>query len=117
MIHARKPEHLEALHSRAPGENVLDRVVQYVPERQHTSDVRRRHDDREWWLRGSRICCEIALRQPERIPLFFSGLRFVSLGNFCHAQSSKREQRLQERRRRSPSCGSIAWTRWPALWI
>src|SRR6266496_526469 len=79
MVHTRQPKHFEAMHTRAARENILDCVVENVAERQHTGDVRRRHYDRERWLRRSGIGCETALRQPARIPLFFSGLRSVSL--------------------------------------
>ena len=45
MIRSRQPEHFLAQHARAPGEDVLDRVIQDVPEGEHAGDVRRRHDD------------------------------------------------------------------------
>lgn len=47
VVGTRKPKNLKTLHAGATGENVLDRVVQNMAERQHTSDVRRRHHDRE----------------------------------------------------------------------
>jgi hypothetical protein len=51
MIHPRQPKCLESLHPRAARENVLDRVVQNMAEREHAGDVRRRHHDRKRRLR------------------------------------------------------------------
>ncbi len=45
VIGARQPEHFLAQHARAPGEDVLDGVVQDVPKGEHAGDVRRRDDD------------------------------------------------------------------------
>ena len=51
VVHAWQPKHFESLHPRAPGENVLDRIVQNVTKRQDAGDVRWRHDNRECRLR------------------------------------------------------------------
>ena len=96
MIHPRQPKDFESLHPRAPRENVLDRIVQHMAERQHARDVRRRHHDRERRLRRIRICYEIAILQPSLIPFRFNGIRIVPLGKFSHRdQSSESGARLQ----------------------
>src|SRR6266436_5038676 len=96
MIHSRQPKDFESLHPRAACENVLDRVVQNMAEREHSRDVRRRHHDRKGWLRGLRICYEIAILQPALIPLRFNRIRIVPLGKFSHRdQSSESAERLQ----------------------
>src|SRR5205823_14804363 len=96
MIHSRQPKDFESLHPRAACENVLDRVVQNMAECKHARDVRRRHHDRKRWLRGLRICYEIAIPQPALIPLRFNRVRIVPLGKFSHRdQSSESGARLQ----------------------
>src|SRR5258705_12569018 len=67
-----------------------------MAEREHPRDVRRRHHDRKRWLRGLRICYEIAILQPALVPLRFNRLRIVPLGKFSHRdQSSESGARLQ----------------------
>src|SRR6478609_4627100 len=67
-----------------------------MAEREHAGDVRWRHHDRKRWLRGVRICYEIAILQPPLIPLRFNRLRIVPLGKFSHRnQSSESAERLQ----------------------
>ena len=96
MIHSRQPKDFEPLHPRAASENVLDRVVQNMAEREHARDVRRRHHDRKRWLRRLRICHEIAILQPALIPFRFNRFRIVPLGKFSHRdQSSESGARLQ----------------------
>src|SRR5437762_5464284 len=96
MIHSRQPKDFEPLHPRAACENVLDRVVQSMAEREHSRDVRRWHHNRKRWLRGLRICYEIAILQPALIPLRFNGIRIVPLRKFNHRdQSSESGARLQ----------------------
>src|SRR4030095_9049143 len=96
MIHSRQPKDFEPLHPRAACENVLNRVVQNMAKRKHARDVRRRHHDRKCWLRGLRICYEIAILQPTLIPLRFNRIRIVPLGKFSHRdQSSESGARLQ----------------------
>src|SRR5947199_9355298 len=68
MIHSRQPKDFEPLHPRAACENVLDRVVQNMAEREHAREVRRGHHDRKRWLRGLRICYDIAILQPSSMP-------------------------------------------------
>src|SRR4029450_1031375 len=96
MIHSRQPKDFKSLHPCAACENVLNRVVQNMAEREHSRDVRRRHHDRKRWLRGLRICYEIAILQPALIPLRFNSGRIVPLGKFSHRdQSSESGARLQ----------------------
>src|SRR6478736_9864937 len=96
MIHSRQPKDFEPLHPRAACENVLDRVAQNMAECKHARDVRGRHHDRKCWLRGLRICYEIAILQPALIPLRFNRIRIVPLGKFSHRdQSSESGARLQ----------------------
>ena len=47
VVGAGQPEHFVAGLAGAAGEDVLDRVVEDVPEGQHAGDVRRRDDDRK----------------------------------------------------------------------
>src|SRR6476469_2164134 len=96
MIHSRQPKDFESLHPRAASENVLNRVVQNMAEREHARDVRRRHHDRKRRLRRLRICYEIAILEPTLIPLRFNRLRIVPLRKFSHRdQSSESAERLQ----------------------
>src|SRR6266480_7146911 len=96
MIHSRQPKDFESLHPRAACENVLDRVVQNMAERKHARDVRRWHHNRKRWLRGLRICYEIAILQSALIPLRFNRIRIVPLGKVSHRdQSSESGARLQ----------------------
>src|SRR5262245_21530943 len=82
MIHSRQPKDLESLHPCAARENVLNRVVQNMTEREHARDVRRRHHDRKRWLRGLWISYEIATLQPTLIPFRFNRIRIVPLRKF-----------------------------------
>ena len=88
MIHPRQPKNFVTLHSRASGENVLDRIVQNMAEREDTGDVRRRHDDGERRLRRMRIRAEIALLQPARVPLRLDAGRVVIFRKFRHRVAS-----------------------------
>ena len=45
VIRSRKPEHIFALHAGAAGQDVLDRVVENMPEVQDAGHVGRRNDD------------------------------------------------------------------------
>ena len=63
-----QPEHFFAQHAGAPGENVLDGVVEDVAEGEDAGHVRRRHDDRVGRLGRGRVGRETAVLQPARIP-------------------------------------------------
>src|SRR4029077_20182519 len=73
-----------AVHARLAGEDVLDRVVEHVPEREHARDVRRRDDNGIRGLRRFRIRDEKFSVEPELIPLVLDRLRFVSFWNLAH---------------------------------
>src|SRR4029077_10129107 len=88
VIHARQPKYLKAAHSRAPGKNVLNRVVEHVSESKHAGNVRRGHDDRERWLRRFRVRHEIAIVDPALIPFRFNRIRIVPLWEFSHRDES-----------------------------
>ena len=60
MVGAGQPEDLESLHPGAPREDVLDRIVQDMPESQDAGDVRRRDHDRIGRLRRMCVRPEIA---------------------------------------------------------
>ncbi len=82
VISARQPENLLAVHARLAGEDVLNRVVEHVPQVEHAGDVRRRDDDgirRAPGRHARRVGGEATLLQPEVIPLVLDGLRFVGL--------------------------------------
>ena len=87
MIRAGQPENFLAIHARLAGEDVLDRVVENVAKREHAGDIRRRDDDGIRRLRRFRIRDEKLSVEPELIPLVLDGLRFVSFGNFAHAEN------------------------------
>ena len=96
VIHPRQPKHFESLHPRAPRENVLNRVVQNMPEREHTGDVRRRHHDRERLLLRTRVRFEVVMVDPTLIPFRLDGFRIVSFRKLSHCeQSSEASARLQ----------------------
>ena len=108
MIHSRQPKDFEPLHPRAACENVLDRVIQNMAEREHARDVRRRHHDRKRWLRRLRIRDEITIRQPALIPLRFNGIRVVSFGQFSHRDQSSACLWLANSNKRKPeACATL----------
>ena len=88
MIHSRQPKNFESLHPRAPGKNVLNRLVEHVSESKHPRNVRRWHDDRERWLRRFRVRHEIAIADPALIPFRFNRFRIVPLWKFSHPDES-----------------------------
>src|SRR5438093_8457324 len=104
MIHSRQPKDFESLHPRAACENVLDRVVQNMAEREHARDVRRWHHDRKRWLRGLRICYEIAMLNPAPIPLRFNRIRIISFGELCHRASIRNGAAIARSMERMSAC-------------
>ena len=50
VIGSWKPQHLEALHTRATGQNILNRVVKNMTHRKNSGHVRRRNHNRKWRL-------------------------------------------------------------------
>jgi hypothetical protein len=96
VIHAWQPKHFKALHPRAPRENILNRVVQDVPECQNAGDIRRRHHDRERLFLRTRVRFKIAIVDPTLIPLWLDGSRIVGFRKLNHrGESSEAGARLQ----------------------
>ena len=84
VVGARQPQHLVPRHARAAREDVLDRVVQHMPEREHAGDIRRRDDDGIRGLRRSRVGGEAAVLLPKGIPLRLNGGGLVGFRNLGH---------------------------------
>ena len=115
VIHAWQPQHFESLHSRAPGKNILNRVVEHVPECQHTGHVGRRHHDRKRRLGRLRIGNEISIADPALIPFRLNRLRIVSLWKFRHRDESSACLRLAQRNKRKPeACATLFADHLPA---
>ncbi len=87
VIGAGEPEDFLAFHAGLAGEDVLDGVVEDVPEGEDAGDVGRRDDDgigRACWRHAGGVCGETAVFHPEVVPLGFDSLRFVGLGDLSH---------------------------------
>ena len=84
VIDPREARALHALHPGATRENVLDRVVEHVPKREHAGDVRRRHDDRKRRLCRMRIRVKIAGLQPACVPFLLDARRIVIFWKVRH---------------------------------
>src|SRR5215210_4191307 len=67
VVGADYPKRILAEHPLAPGQDVLQRIVERVTDVQRSGDVGRRHDDRPWRLAGP-IRAEQALFFPMRVP-------------------------------------------------
>src|SRR3954462_14581360 len=92
-------------HPRASREDILDGVVQDVPEREDASDIGRRDNDRERGLCRMRIGMEVATLEPALIPLWFNGGGIVGFCQFGHGeQSSKEARRMQNENQRVIAC-------------
>src|SRR5262249_50238946 len=84
-------------------ENILDRVVQNMAERQHTRDIRRRHHDRKRRLRRLGIRDKIAILQPALVPLRFNGIRIVPFRKFSHREQSSESAECLQLANRTPA--------------
>ena len=84
VVRPRQPKDLVPGLARAPRQDVLQGVVQYVAERQHAGHVGRRDDDAEAGLGRGRIGREAARFDPFPIPPFLHGAGLVGFGNFGH---------------------------------
>ena len=82
VIRAGQPQNFLAVHARLAGEDVLDRVVEHMAEREHAGDVRRRDDDGICGLRRFRIRDEKFSVEPELIPFVLDRLRLVCFWDF-----------------------------------
>ncbi len=92
VIRAGQPEDFLPVHARLAGEDVLNRVVEHVAEREHAGDVRRRNDDGICRLGGMFVGDEKSSVEPELIPFVLDGLRFVSFGDFSHFWKPQRQR-------------------------
>ncbi len=115
MIHSRQPKDFEPLHPRAACENVLDRVVQNMAEREHARDIRRRHHDRKRWLRRLRICYEIAMLNPAPIPLRLNCIRIISFGELWHRASIRNGAAIARSMERMSACHRSVFERGLAI--
>ena len=93
VVGARQPEDFVARQTRPACENVLNRVVENVPEGEHAGDIRGRNDNRVCGLGGAGSAAKTLL-QPPGIPLFFDGLGFVGFCEFGHEASILRKNVL-----------------------
>ncbi len=84
MVGAGEPEDLVAGEAGAAGEDVLDRVVEDVAEREDAGDVGWRNDNGVGWLGGFGVGGEIAGGEPLGVPFFFDGLGFVAFRDLGH---------------------------------
>ena len=80
MIGARHPQRVVALHPPPADENILQRVVQRMPQVQRAGHVRRRNDDRIRLALRVGLAVKIAAILPERIPAVLRRLVIVLLG-------------------------------------
>jgi len=101
VIRTRQPEHLVPQHSRPARQHILDRIIEHMPQRQHTGHIRRRDDDGVGRLGRCRVRGESAVRQPAGIPFFLYGLGLVRFGDLCHGGFGNSDVR---RRIRAPEC-------------
>src|SRR5665213_2700359 len=72
------------LHPGPPRQNVLDRIIEHVTQRQHACDVRRRNDNRIRRFGRTRVRGETFLVQPILVPFILDRLGFVGFWDFGH---------------------------------
>ena len=84
MVRAWQPQHLVARLPRTARQDVLQRVVQHMAEREHTGDVRRWNDNGKPGLGGGGVGRKATFLDPLPIPPLFHGTGFISFGNFGH---------------------------------
>ena len=91
MISAGEPKDLVAGLAGSTGKDVLERIVQHMPEGEDAGHIRRRDNNRVggFWRCG--ISGEVAAFDPMGIPFLFDGLWFVGLGQFGHGAGLCRE--------------------------
>ena len=80
VIHARKPQHLVALHPLSPGQRIHQGVIERMPHVQAAGDVRRRQHDRIRRPVTRRVRLEVAGVHPALIELAFHRARIPRLG-------------------------------------
>ncbi len=84
MIGAGHPEGVEALHAFPADENILQRIVERVPQMQRAGHIGRRNDDRVGLFRRVGVTIEITLVEPALINLRFVLGVVVLLGKLLH---------------------------------
>ncbi len=83
VVDARHPDRVLALHARLADEDVLQCVVDGMPQMQSAGHVGRWNHDAVWLTRQRRIGHETLLIQPHLVHLGFNGCGFISLGKFA----------------------------------
>ena len=77
MVGPRDPKRLETLHPSHPDQNILQRIVQRMPQMQSARHIRRRDNDREWLFGPVGLAMKISFFFPIGIPLFLGGRMIV----------------------------------------
>jgi hypothetical protein len=103
VVEARNPESRAALQARPAHQDVLDRVVQDVPDREDPRHVRGRHHDRVALAPGRRPGREGSRGEPRGVPLPLDLARLVTLCDLGHEG--------EEANRRVPRQASPGWHR------
>ena len=96
VVGAGHPEGVVPLHPPPADQDVLQRVVERVPQVQRPGDVRRRDDDRVGRLRARRVGVEVALFEPEGVPAPLGVLGVVLLGEVRRGSSFTFEFAVRE---------------------
>jgi len=73
VVGARDPQRGLAEHAVIAGEDVLDGVVERVPQVERAGDVRRRNDHREGLARALLVAAEVSALPPDAIPPLLDG--------------------------------------------
>ena len=84
VVRAGQPQHFAPLHAGQAGQDVLDGVVEDVPQGEHAGDVGGRNDNGVGRLARQRIGDKALPVEPELAPFLLNGLGFVGFGNFGH---------------------------------
>ena len=86
MVCSGQPEGFISFLARAAHQDVLDGVVQYMAQMQHSRDVGGRDDDRVGRLFRSRVSLETTFFNPAGLPFFFHQGGIVCFGQIRHGQ-------------------------------
>ena len=95
VIGPRHPQRVESLHAFEADDNILQGVIERVPQVERTGDIRRRNDDGEGAfgiflpLRIG-IAIEILVRFPKLVPLFLRSGVIVLFGQFFGGRGRSR---------------------------
>ena len=88
VVGARHPERVVAVHPLVADQDVLERVVERVPQVERPRDVGRRDDDAVGLLRRVRLGVEVAALFPDAVPVRLDAGRIVAVGDFAHVNAS-----------------------------